>query len=70
MSCPVCRGEDDVRRALLESLCPDHFGEAEASSPSEDEMLVALEQSPDEQYGYPVLHPWPHAGDPRWGSAP
>jgi hypothetical protein len=41
-TCPVCRGEKDPAKLLLESLCEKHY--AEVKVPTEEEMREALEQ--------------------------
>ena len=42
MTCPVCRGETDARKLLLEARCAPHL--AEVRLPSEEELQAAWEQ--------------------------
>ena len=67
MSCPVCRGEQDPRRLLLETLCPAHLAVAElqAQAVLEDDLLSLLEH---EALPMPLLHPWPLG--PKFGAYP
>jgi hypothetical protein len=42
MSCPICRGETDPRKLLLESRCAPHL--AEVQLPSDEELRAWWEQ--------------------------